>query len=186
MGKKDELKRIEEEIWRQTPLEIREKKYRFSNLRDWITKRKRRIESLEKKLKELKLERREWEKEKNKLFSELHSFQFDYHPSVLPTQQRNKNWQWSVNLTIGGLKRKVYLGSDSKVRSGLDDLKDSSTYTSLGEKIHTLDGHEQVKVEVTKIIQRNLIKELEKDFEGVNEKWKNNELKIGNYFFIEL
>jgi predicted RNase H-like nuclease (RuvC/YqgF family) len=181
MGKKYELKRVEEEIWRKTPLEIREKKYRFSNLRDWIGKRKKKIEKLEIKIKELKLERREWEKEKNKLFSELHSFQYNYHPSVSPTQQVSKRNQWSINLTIGGLKRKVYLGSDSNVRERLDELKFDSKYTTLGEKRHSMDGHELVKEEIRKIIQQNLVNELKNDFDGFNEKWKKNELKMWDY-----
>lgn len=182
MGKKYELKRIEEEIWRETPLEIRNKKYRFSDLRDWILKNDKSIERLEKKIKKLKLEKREWLREKNKLYSELHSFQFNYHPSVSPTQQRDKNYQWSINLTIGGLKRKKYLGSNSKVREKVDEIKDIEIF---GRKISDIrnDLMKECNEEVRKIIQKNLISELEKDFDGFNEKWKNNELKMWNFLY---
>lgn len=182
MGKKYELKRIEEEIWRQTPLEIREKKYRFSDLRDWIIKNDKSIERYNKKIKKLKSDNREWKKEKNKLKSELHSFQFDYHPSVSPTQQSSKNYQWSINLTIGGLKRKKYLGSNSKVREKVDEVKDIEIFLPKISDIRN-DLMKECNEEVRKIIQRNLIKELEKDFDGINEKWKNDELKMWDYLY---
>lgn len=180
MGKKYELKRIEEEIWRQIPLEIREKKYRFSKLRDLIIKNNKSIKRLSKKIQKLKSDNREWQKEKNKLKTELHSFQFNYRPSVSPTQQSSKNYQWSINLTIGGLKRKKYLGSNNNVRGKLDEITGVEKFLPKIRDIKddlTKECREGIRI----IIQKNLINELEKDFDGFNEKWINDELKMWDY-----
>lgn len=181
MVKIDELKRVEEEIWRATPIEIRNKKYRFSDLRDSIANDKKTIERLEKKVKDLKQKKKKEEKEKNKLKAELYSYQFEYLPSVSPTQQKSKNYQWSINLKIGGLKRKIYLGSDSNVRLQMDTINKNSTFVLLGERQYSKDGHEILKEEIRKVIQQNLANDLQNDFAGINEKWEKNELRMWDY-----
>ena len=179
MSKNYQLKYVDEEVWEQTPNEIQEKKKRFTNLQTWIKQRKKRIERLQTKIKLLQNERREWEKERTQLYSELHGFQENYIPSVSPTQQSGNNNQWSINLKIGTLKRKVYLGSDKKVREKLDEIKDVDIFTS---KMYQRDDlSEECREEIRKIIQKNLTREMEEDFEGVNDRWKNNELKMWDY-----
>ena len=182
MSKNYQLKFVEDEVWGRTPKDIQKKKNRFTNLQTWIKKRKKRIEGLKTKMKDLKLERIEWEKERTQLFDELHSFQEKYVPSVSPTQQKGNNYQWSINLKIGILKRKKYLGSNKKVRERLDEIKDIEIFLPKMNDVRN-DLMKECNEEVRKIIQKNLIKEMEDDLDGVTSKWKNDELKMWDYLY---
>jgi hypothetical protein len=182
MGKNYELKRVDDEVWELTSPKIQEKKTRFGILQHYIKVRKKRIERLKKKIKELQLERIEWEKERGNLYDNLSSFQNNYIPSVNPTTQVGNNYQWSINLKIGGLKRKVYLGSNTKVRTRLDEIKDLELFLP---KINNIkdDLTEECREEIRKIIQKNLVKEMEKDYQGVYNRWEKNQLKMWDYFY---
>ena len=65
----------------------------------------------------------------------------------------------------------------------MDEIKDVLTYSSLGENYYYEDGHEIVKVEIKRIIEKNLVLEMESDLDGVFERWKNDELKMWDYFY---
>jgi len=182
MGKNYELKWVDEEVWEQTPSEIQKKKTRFGNLQHWIKVRKNRIEKLKKKIKELQLERTEWEKERVVLYKDLSTFQKNYVPSVNPTTQVSNNYQWSINLEIGILKNNVYLGSNKNVRKRLDEIKDIELFLPKMDDIKD-DLTEECREEIRRIIQRNLVKELEKDYQGVYSRWEKNQLKMWDYFY---
>jgi len=184
MGRNFILKFVEEEVWEQTPIDIQKKKIRFGVLQYWIRIRKKRIERLKMKIKELSSERIEWEKERTMLYHELYEFQNDYIPSVSPTCQKGNSFQWSINLTIGNIKRKVYLGSNKKVRERLDEINNIEKFLpKYNKNIRGGDLIDECRDEIRKIIQKNLINELEKDFKGVNEKWENNQLKMWDFFY---
>lgn len=182
MSKKFELKWVDEEVWEQTPTEIQEKKTRFGELQHYIKIRKGRIERLKKKIKDLQLERLEWERERTLLYKDLIGFQKEYIPSVSSTSQPGNNFQWSINLTIGNLKRKKYLGSNKNVRERLDEIKDMELFLPKMTDIRN-DLSKECKIEIDKIIQRNLVKEMEKDLESVTKKWERDELKMWDYFY---
>jgi len=183
MGKNYELKRVDEEVWKKTPIHIQELRRNFSFLRDEIAKRKKKIDKYQKLVKKLRTEKRNFERRRNLLYYQLYQFQLNNLPSVSPTQQKGNNYQWSINLKISDIIRKKYLGSDKKVRKRLDEIKDVLTYSSLGENYYYEDGHEIVKVEIKRIIEKNLVLEMESDLDGVFERWKNDELKMWDYFY---
>ena len=181
MGKNYELKWVDDDVWEQTPLDIQEKKSRFGIIQHYIKVRKKRIERLKKKIKELQLERTEWEKERTILYTDLSEFQNNYIPSVNPTTQSGNNFQWSINLKIGNLKRKVYLGTNINVRTKLDEIKDTDLFVF---KMGTRDDlTEECREEIRKIIQKNLVKEMEKDYQDVYKRWGKNKLKMWDYFY---
>jgi hypothetical protein len=180
MSKRFELKWVDEEVWERTPNEIQEKKTRFGVLQHYIKIRKGKIERLIQKIKVLQLERIEMEKERTSLYKDLIEFQKEYIPSVSSTSQSGNNFQWSINLTIGNLKRKKYLGSNKNVRGRLDEIKDMELFLPQMNDIRN-DLSQECKREIDKIVQRNLVKEMEDDLKGVVQKWKNDELKMWDY-----
>ena len=182
MSKKFELSWVDDEVWGKTPNEIQEKKTRFGVLQHYIKIRKTRIERLQTKINKLEVERRGWERERTELYKDLIGFQKKYIPSVNPTVQPGNNFQWSINLQIGTIKRKKYLGSNKNVREKLDKIKDIEIFLPKMTDIRN-DLTSDCRVEIRRIIQKNLVKEMEKDFDGINTKWKNDELKMWDYFY---
>lgn len=182
MSKKFELSWVDDEVWGKTPNEIQEKKTRFGVLQHYIKIRNTRIERLKTKINKLQVERKGWEKERTSLYNELITFQKEYIPTVNPTTQVDNNYQWSINLSIGGKKRKKYLGSNKNVRKRLDEIKDIEIFLPKMTDIRN-DLTSECREEIRRIIQKNLIKEMESDFKGVVQKWKDNDLKMWDYFY---
>lgn len=180
MGKKYELKRVEEDVWRKTDVKIRNLKYRFSDLRDLISAGKNELEELNNSIAKKKSDIKKWEIEKRDLYSKLYNYQFNYHPSVSPTQQNGNNYQWSINLTIGDIKRKKYLGSNRNVRKRMDELTGLDTFSNaLNHKGGKLN--KELKDAIRKIVQGNLISEMNINPETVYDKWKKDELNMWSY-----
>jgi hypothetical protein len=182
MGKNYELKRIDEEVWEQTPEHIQEMRRRFSFLRDEITKSNKRIEKYQSTIRKTKIDKKEYEKERTLLYHKLVTFQIGRIPTVSPTVQPGNNYQWSINLTIGDVKRKKYLGSNKKVRERLDEIYHLDIFTSTMNSL-TDDLTEHCRKEVRKIVQKNLMKEMEteKDLVIIFKKWKKDQLKMWDY-----
>jgi len=180
MSKNYELKRIDEEVWEKTPEKIQLHRKRFSFLRDEIKKSQKKSDRYQKNVIRLKSERKILEKERNTLYHKLFTFQTDNLPSVSPTTQPSNNFQWSINLKLGDIKRKKYLGSNKKVRERLDELNNTGLFTSRMNAIDDLI--KDCREEIRKIIEKNLGKEIEKDKLGVFKRWKKDELKMWDYF----
>lgn len=180
MSRNYQLKYVEDEVWEKTPEDIQNKKKRFGTLQHFIKIRKKRIERLKNKLRELKEERREWEKERTQLYKELHSFQTNYIPSVSPTQQSSNNYQWSLNVDLGNIKRKVYLGSDKNVRYKVDEILQIAKY---GPRVNDWKDNlsDECREDIRRIITNNLMKEMEKDNDMIIKKWRNNNLKFWDF-----
>lgn len=186
MNRKYELKKVEEEVWEQTPLHIQDMRRRFSFLRDEIPKTDKKIDKLQNSINKLKTKKKDYEKEIKNHYQKLITFQINNFniPTVSPTFQSGQYCQWSINLSMGGIKRKLYLGTDRKVREELDKRKDFKLYTS---KINDLrdDLTESCREEIRKIVHRRLVKEMDNGVLEVFKRWKKNELKMGKYFFSE-
>lgn len=182
MTKKFELKRIDEDVWEQTPLHIQEMRRRFSFLRDEISQSNKKIEKYQNSIRKLKTEKKQLEKERTILYNKLVTFHTENLPSVSPTVQPGNNFQWSINLKIGDISRKKYLGSNKRVRKKLDEIKDFTLYS---DRIYNKkdDLTESCREEIRKIIQKNLIKEMESDSLGVFKRWKKDELKMWDYLY---
>lgn len=187
MGKNYELKRVEEEIWEQTPDHIQVKRRRFSFLRDEITKTKKKIDRHQKSIVKLKDELKEFETERNSLYPELVTFQTNNFPSVSSTLKKKNieskyHYQWSINLTIGDIKRKKYLGTNKIVRERLDEINNDDRYTS--KLRFNKDLEEYCREEIRKIIRTNIGKEMmsEKGKVDLYKKWRKNDLKMWDYF----
>jgi len=182
MNRRYELKKVEEEAWEATPEHIQKMRIRFSFLRDEITKSIKKTERYQKSINKEKKVKKEYEIEIKELYQKLVTFQTDNFniPTVSPTYQEGSNFQWSINLTIGDIKRKKYLGSNRKVRERLDEIKDVDYYTTT---INSMDDwNKQCRVEIQKIIHRNIVAEMNDDLLNVFKKWKKNELKMWDYF----
>lgn len=182
MGKNYELKRIDEEIWERTPKNIQEMRRRFSLLRDEITKSNKKIERYQFLIKKIKTEKKESEKEKKILYHKLVTFQIGNIPTVSPSVQPGNNYQWSVNLTIGDVKRKKYLGSNIKVREKLDEINNHSFFISKMDSRKD-DLTKECRMEIKKIVQKNLMNEMEteEDLVIIFKKWKKDELIMWDY-----
>ena len=181
MGRNYELKRIDEDIWEKTPEKIQLKRRKYSQLRDDIIDSNKKIKDLQNRIKKLKGDKREWEKDKIELYHQLVTFQEKSIPSVSPTVQKGKNFQWSINLSYGGEKRKKYLGSNLKVREKLDEIKNTSLFIS--RKEHRDDLMEECREEIRKIVEKNLMNEMRTEEEQVIilKKWKKDELNMWDY-----
>tara|TARA_R110001599_G_scaffold214286_2_gene412322 strand:- start:2514 stop:3068 length:555 start_codon:yes stop_codon:yes gene_type:complete len=182
MGRNYELNRIEEDIWEKTPEKIQLKRRKYSQLRDDIIDSNKKIKDFQNRIKKLKDEKKEWEKEKIELYHQLVTFQENSIPSISPTSQEGKNNQWSINFSYGGVKRKKYLGSDKKVREKLDEIKNTDVFVPrYKNKIDDLN--EECGNEVKKVIEKNLMNEMRTEEEQVNilKKWKKDELNMWDY-----
>jgi len=186
MRRKYELKKVDEKVWENTPKKIQDMRRRFSFLRDEVTKSSKKIEKYQGWIKREKTKKKELETVLKEHYQKLVTFQIDNFniPTVSPTYQKGDNNQWSINLTIGDIKRKKYLGSNKKVRERLDYLKDVDYYTINMYKTgdNDEDWTERCRVEIKKIIHRNLVKEMDNDVLSVFKRWKKNELKMWDYF----
>lgn len=178
MGKNYQLKYVDEEVWEQTPSEIQEKKKRFNTLQHRIKVRIGSIDRKKVEIKKTQSELSEWKKERNKLLQELQMFQEKIIPSISPYQSKINGYQWSINITLGGVKKTRYLGSNLKVRERLDEIKDLTLFS---KDLYNLE--DECKSGIRKIIQRNLIDDIEKDFDGMINKLKENKLKMWDYFY---
>ena len=183
MGKNYALKKIDEDVWKQTPEDIQSMVKGFHIVNNTISELKDNIVMYQKRIKKLRTELRDYEEERKYLHETLYKFQVNNLPSVSPTQQEDNNFQWSINLNINNIRRKKYLGSDKNVRERLDEIKEVETYMMLRKKSRTEDGHEIVKVEIKKNIEKNLVKEIKPDPDGFFDKWKNDKLKMWDYFY---
>ena len=63
MGRNYELKRIDEDVWEQTPEHIQKDRRRYSYLRDEIAKSNKKIEHHQALIRKIKTEKKEYEKE---------------------------------------------------------------------------------------------------------------------------
>lgn len=185
MGKNYVLKIVDSKIWKQSPPNIQDLKNEFDSLQSILKKRKKKIERLRTNLKKIELETKGIERRRRYVYSELNDFQISYFPSVNPTTQEGNNYQWSINLKIGEIERKKYLGSNKNVRKELDEILGVDKYFLNKDSIIN-KYTDECREEIRTIIQKNLKDDIDLDSERVKEEWKNNELKIGNYFFIEL
>ncbi len=181
MKKNYQLKYVSEEVWNTTSTEIQDKKKKYSNLNGLIKRREGKIERLRKELKKTQEQVRENKKDRTILLEELQQFSEKYIPSVSPYQSVTNNFQWSVNVKIGNIKKSPYLGSDKKVRIRVDEIKDVEMfYPRLGQMN---DLREDLNEIIRNIIQKNLTKDLEKNFKKVQNKLKENKLKIWDYLY---
>jgi len=174
MKKNFQLKYVSEEVWMNTPEEIQEKKKKYSTLNGLIKKRESKLERLRREIKLTQQQLRENKKDRTILLDELQEFSENYIPSVSPYQSSSKSFQWSVNLKIGKLKKTLYLGSDKNVRKRMDEVLGKDMYLSVFGKINDLS--EELTEEIRNTIQRNLTKELHKDFRGIQNRYEKKGL----------
>ena len=85
-------------------------------------------------------------------------------------------------MTIGILKRKKYLGSNENVRKRLDEIKDIDIFSKKKDDMRN-DLTKECREEIRKIIQKNIVKEMENNIDVVTKKWENDELKMWDYFY---
>lgn len=182
MKKNYQLKYVSDEVWNTTSTKIQDKKKKYSNLNGLVKRREGKIERLRKEIKKTQEQVKENKKERTILLEELQQFSEKYIPSVSPYQSITNNFQWSVNLKIGNVKKTSYLGTDKKVRTKVDEIKEMEMFLPRMGNIKD-DMREELNDIVRDIIQKNLTKELEKDFTKVQKKLKDNKLKIGDYLF---
>lgn len=184
MERKYELKKVDEKVWENTPKKIQDMRRRFSFLRDEFTKSSKKIEKYQRWIKKEKTKKKENETELKELKKKLVTFQVDNFniPIVSPTYQDHPNNQWSVNLTIGDIKRKKYLGSNKKVREKLDEIKKVNHYTQRMDNLKD-DFNKECREQIREIIHRNIVKEMDTNLLRVFKKWKKNELKMWDYFY---
>lgn len=179
MKKNFQLKYVSDEVWKNTPEEIQQKKKKYSTLNGLINKRKGKLERLRREIKSTQQQLNENKKVRTILLDELQEFSENYIPSVSPYQSSSKSYQWSVNLKIGKLKKTLYLGSDKNVRKRMDEVIGEDKYLPVFGRINDLS--EELTEEIRNTIQRNLIKELQKDFRGVQKRYETKGLKMMDY-----
>ena len=179
MKKNFQLKYVSDEVWKNTPEEIQQKKKKYSTLNGLINKRKGKLERLRREIKSTQQQLNENKKVRTILLDELQEFSENYIPSVSPYQSSSNSYQWSVNLKIGKLKKTLYLGSDKNVRKRMDEVIGEDKYLHVFGRINDLS--EELTEEIRNTIQRNLIKELQKDFRGVQKRYETKGLKMMDY-----
>ena len=179
MKKNFQLKYVSEEVWMNTPEDIQEKKKKYSTLSGLIKKRESKIERLKREIKTTQQQLKENKKDRTILLGELQEFTENYIPSVSPYQSSSNNFQWSVNLKIGKLKKTLYLGSDKNVRKRIDEVIGEDKYLPVFGRIDDLS--EELTEEIRNSIQKNLIDELQNDFRGVQNRYEKKGLKMMEY-----
>ena len=183
MKKNYQLKYVSEEVWDNTPKEIQEKKMKYSNLNGLIKRREGKIERLRREIKNTQEQLKDNKKQRTVLLEELQEFSENFIPSVSPYQSVYNNNQWSVNLKIGNIKKSPYLGSDGNVRKRIDEVKDMSIFYQSMDNIGGRDLKDELTEIIRNILQKNISKELEKDFKGVQKKLKENKLKMMDFLY---
>jgi len=181
MKKNYQLKYVSDEVWENTPQPIKDKKNKYYNLTGIIKKREGKVERLKRELKSTQELLKDNKIERNSLLEELQEFSENYIPSVSPYQSMTNNFQWSVNVKIGNVKKSPYLGSDKKVRKRVDEIKDIEMFEPRMGQINDL--REELNEIIRNIIQKNLTKDLEKNFKSVQKKLKENKLKMWDYLY---
>ena len=151
----------------------------FATLSGLIKKRESKIERLKREIKTTQQQLKENKKDRTILLGELQEFTENYIPSVSPYQSSSNNFQWSVNLKIGKLKKTLYLGSDKNVRKRIDEVIGEDKYLPVFGRIDDLS--EELTEEIRNSIQKNLIDELQNDFRGVQNRYEKKGLKMMEY-----
>jgi hypothetical protein len=175
------IKWLESEEWVNLPEEIKKDILRFNNLCNWVEKRKKRIEGLKTKISELKEERRKWEVERNNLYDKLHKFQNEFKILISPTQspKYSKNqFQWRVNITIGEVKRTLYLGSNKNVRKVLDKSLGVDLYVRTTNKNESTNDMKRIIVQK---IKKRIVTEMENNYGEFITNFEEKKLKLINY-----
>lgn len=182
--------------WIFVPEDERKKKLNYDKLLYRINQREKRIEKLVDSISELKKELKEWKKFSTSEYKELVKFHKIFQPSFsvslskAPKVKQNSfgsfqtggNKSWTIFVTVGKVKKTVYLGTIKSVNEQLDLIEGKSEYFEMFP--HKSIPHKnkiisKINELVIPLIMNELVEMLQK--EGSVESFLNSPIKGVDY-----
>jgi hypothetical protein len=182
--------------WVFVPEDERQKKLNYDKLVYRINQREKRIAKMADTISELKKELKEWKKFRTSEYKELVKFHKTFQPSFsislskAPKMKQNSigstqtggNKSWTVFVTVGKVKKAIYLGTIKAVNEQLDLIEGKNEYfellphKSLSHKNRIVSKINEL---VIPIIRKELVVMLQK--EGSVEPFLSSPIKGADY-----
>lgn len=182
--------------WIFVPVDERQKKLNYDKLLYRINQREKRIAKLADTISELKKELKEWKKFSTSEYKELVKFHKTFQPSFsislskapkvkqssMGSFQTGGNKSWTIFVTVGKVKKAIYLGTIKAVNEQLDLIEGKSEYSEMFP--HKSTPHKNIitsKINelVIPLINNDLVEMLQK--EGSVEPFLNSPIKGADY-----
>ena len=182
--------------WIFVPADERKKKLDYDKLLYRINQREKRIAKLADTVSELKKELKEWKKISTSEYKELVKFHKTFQPSFsislskapkvkqssLGSFQTSGNKSWTIFVTVGKVKKAIYLGTIKAVNEQLDLIEGKSEYFEMFP--HKSIPHKnkiisKINELVIPLIMSELVEMLQK--EGSVEPFLNSQIKGADY-----
>ena len=144
--------------WDFLPEKEKQERKEYERLVLKIERREKKIESMLSKIQKDKEDLREWKKQRTKGYNKMlkyhnkfsPNFSFYLHigekivmyPSGMPANTAGNN-QWGLNVSVGGKKKYIYVGTIGKVGFNLDLIENNSNNIPTGTKFNDLENREK-------------------------------------------
>ena len=182
--------------WIFVPADERKKKLDYDKLLYRINQREKRLAKMADTISKLKKELKEWKKLSTSEYKELIKFHKTFQPSFsislskapklkqnsFGTFQTGGNKSWTIFVTVGKIKKAIYLGTIKSVNEQLDLIEGKSEYFEMFP--HKSIPHKnkiigKLNELIIPIIKDELVEMLQK--EGSVETFLNSQIKGADY-----
>lgn len=182
--------------WIFVPADERQKKLNYDKLLYRINQREKRIAKLSDTISELKKELKEWKKFSTSEYKELVKFHKTFQPSFsvslskapkmrqrsIGITQTSGNKSWTIFVTVGKVKKAIYLGTVKAVNEQLDLIEGKKEYFELlphKSLPHKNKIISKINELVIPLIKNDLVEMLQK--EGSVETFLSSPIKGADY-----
>ena len=182
--------------WIFVPIDERKKKLDYDKLIYRINQREKRLAKMADTISELKKELKEWKKFRTSEYKELIKFHKIFQPSFsvslskapklsqssIGSNQTGGNKSWTIFVTVGKVKKSIYLGTIKAVNEQLDLIEGKSEYFELfpNKSIpHKNRIISKINELIIPLIKSELVEMLQK--EGSVESFLNSQIKGVDY-----
>ena len=182
--------------WIFVPIDERKKKLDYDKLLYRINQREKRLAKMADTISELKKELKEWKKFSTSEYKELIKFHKIFQPSfsvslsIAPKMKQSSigsnktggNKSWTIFVTVGKIKKAIYLGTIKAVNEHLDLIEGKSEYFELSPNKsipHKNRIISKINELIIPLIRNELVEMLQK--EGSVESFLNSQIKGVDY-----
>lgn len=151
------IKKVGKE-WDFLPEKEKQERKEYERLVLKIERREKKIESMISKIQKDKKDLREWKKQRTKGYNKMLKYHDKFSPNFsfylhkgekivkYPSgiyQETGGNNQWGLNVSVGGKKKYIYVGTIDKVGFNLDLIENNSNNIPIGTKFNDLENREK-------------------------------------------
>jgi len=182
--------------WIFIPIDERKKKLDYDKLLYRINQREKRLAKMANTISELKKELKEWKKFSTSEYKELIKFHKIFQPSfsvslsMAPKMSQKEtgftktggNKSWTIFVTVGKVKKAIYLGTIKAVNEHLDLIEGKSEYFELIPNLYKQHKNRiisKINELIIPLIRNELVEMLQKD--GSVESFLNSQIKGVDY-----